>query len=704
MDMSVDMSVDMDKIFGQYRDRKIALYGLGTETERALHGLGGRYEIAGLMDSFRTDGESFGRPVISFERAVGMGVALIIVVARPGSCRAIAKTIGERCRREGIALMDIRGRDLLEAGKVSYQFSNVDGVTRAALEDQIRKADIVSFDLFDTLVMRRTLSSDDVAELVDCRLREKGILIEDFSKRRLESEKELSRDTAPTLTEIYQHMLEGLDNSNAEALTAGQLAETEWTVDFGLLVPRKDVCDIFRRSLDSGKKVYVVSDTYYSRSQLAQILEKCGIVEYTDILSSSGCRLGKSQGLYQRLKGEGNPERYLHIGDDAVADVEKARGCGFDTCRLFSGLDLLEEAGYLGLSECVRSLSDRLRAGMFVSVIFNSPFQFEDADRSICIHNAYEIGYLICAPVVSDFVLWFRRHVKEKQFQNIWFSARDGYLIQKMYEYLAQMSDDKEETLYFLTSRTAAIRAGMRDENDIRYVDEMKFSGTLEENLKERFGIDTAGTEYGNAGSSENSLLKYRDIILERARVSYGNYQKYIRKLRIADGDTAFFDFVAKGTVQMYVQRLTGSHLKGFYFLQLEKEYMIEKELDIQAFYGKEETDACAVYDNYYILETVLTAPHPSVKEFDGEGDPVYAEETRSERDLLCFKRAQEGIFDSFQTYISLCPEPERRENKRLDEIFLELIHKIKISDSDFLNLVVEDSFFNRMTKIADVI
>lgn len=696
--------MNMDKIFDQYKNRKIALYGLGTETKRALLCLGESYEIVGLMDSFRTNGKIFGKRIISLDYAVNVGVGLIIVVARPGSCRVIAKKIGDRCRKEGIVLMDVRGKNLLETMKVSYQFSNIDGMTRIELEEKIRNADIISFDLFDTLVMRRTLSSDDVVELVDCRLRENGIFIEDFCKKRQESEKELSRDTAPTLTEIYQNVLERLNSNSAKALTAEKLADLEWSVDYELLVPRKEVCDIFRETFDSGKKLYIVSDTYYSRNQLAWILKKCDITKYTDILSSSDYQLSKAQGLYQCLKSQGNSKRYLHIGDDIVVDIEKACDCGFNTYRVYSGLDLLEAVGNLGLTEYVKSLSDRLRAGMFVSIIFNSPFQFENNDKSILIHDAYEIGYLICAPMISDFVLWFRQHMKEKQFQNIWFSARDGYLIKKMYEYLIQMSNENDETLYFLTSRTAAIRAGVRDEKDIQYVDEMKFSGTLEENLRERFGVDIDKWDYGNVLLNENNLMKYRDIILNKTLKSYGNYQKYVSKLRIKDGDIAFFDFVAKGTVQMYVQKLTCNHLKGFYFLQLEKEYMKEKELDILSFYGEEQTDSCAIYDNYYILETMLTAPHPSIKEFDDTGNPVFADETRSKKDILCFEKAQEGIFDYFRTYIRLCPEAERTENKKLDEVFLELIHKIKITDSDFLNLVVEDSFFNRMTKIADVI
>jgi len=45
-------------------------------------------------------------------------------------------------------------------------------------------------DLFDTLVMRRTLFPSDVFDLVDFRLKQRGILIHDFPSKRLEAEKD----------------------------------------------------------------------------------------------------------------------------------------------------------------------------------------------------------------------------------------------------------------------------------------------------------------------------------------------------------------------------------------------------------------------------------------------------------------------------------------------------------------------------------
>jgi hypothetical protein len=70
------------------------------------------------------------------------------------------------------------------------------GKTRQELYDRIDRADVVSFDLFDTLVMRRVRSYTDLFELMDLRLRERGICIPDFARFRLFAEKELSRDNA----------------------------------------------------------------------------------------------------------------------------------------------------------------------------------------------------------------------------------------------------------------------------------------------------------------------------------------------------------------------------------------------------------------------------------------------------------------------------------------------------------------------------
>ena len=390
-------------------------------------------------------------------------------------------------------------------------------------------------------------------------------------------------------------------------------------------------------------------------------------------------------------------KRSIHIGDDVVADVESAEKNGMAAFRIYSGLELLEAVGYLGLWEHIEGLANRIKIGMFVSKLFNSPFQFETEERKISVKSAYEIGYLFFAPIIGDFVIWFQEQVKCNNLQNVWFGARDGYLIKKLYDELKRDTS----SVYFLTSRIAAIRAGIENEDDIKYVQEMKFSGTLQEELEERFGIVVNNKEDNEDCKTE--LLDYSQEILEKASVNRKNYTSYIEQLKMKDGDIAFFDFVAKGTSQMFMERLVKSHLKGLYFLRLEEEQMRDKELDIESFYKSEEKEDSAIFENYYILETVLTAPMPSVKEFDKDGAPVFANETRKAEDIQCFQAVQNGIYDYFKTYLGICRSGVEVD-KKLDERFLAFIHGVTIPNKDFLNLTVEDPFFNRMTDITDLV
>ena len=51
--------------------------------------------------------------------------------------------------------------------------------------------------------------------------------------------------------------------------------------------------------------------------------------------------------------------------------------------------------------------------------------------------------------------------------------------------------------------------------------------------------------------------------------------------------------------VKYHLQRLFSQHMKGFYFLQLEPEFMADKGLDIVPFYSDEEKNSSEIFDNY---------------------------------------------------------------------------------------------------------
>ena len=678
-------------------NKKLLIYGLSTETERVLNEWNGKYNVIGLLDGFKTSGQQFGYPILDINDVVKLENIIIIVVARPGSCKAIAKRIGDLCRENNVELFDIRGKDLLADTRVVYDFTAAQGYTRQDLLSAIENAKVVSFDLFDTLAIRNISSFEGVLKLVDARFREKGINIPNFVNKRLKTEKELSFDNAPKLGEIYSEVMKDVGEFG---FSADELAGIEFEVDKNLIEERRDVVDLLNELVKKNKLIYITSDSYYTKEQISQILERIGVASVTDVLISCEYGTSKTGNLFEELKAVSGEADILHVGDDIVADIESAKRHGINTFQIYSAAELLELVGGLKLSETENSLSDQIKVGMFVANLFNSPFQFEDDEKRIHAEDAKDVGYLFCAPMIMDFTKWFEEESKDAGNTNRWLCARDGYLLKRLYEIM--FPSQKAE--YFYTSRISAIRAGVESIDDIEYVDGMKFSGECKENLKIRFGISAEVLDTADIDNGQEGLLKYSKAILDNSKRKKENNLKYIEKLDVQYGSISFFDFVAKGTSQMYIQRLTQNPIKGLYFLQLEPEFMKDKNLDIKPFYTEMERDSSAIFDNYYILETLLTSPEASVDEFDGEGNPVFAKETRTDKDIACFMRAQDGIIEYVKKYISICPVSESSINKKLDEIFLTLVHNVEIRDKDFLSLTVEDPFFNRMTDITDVL
>ena len=660
----------------------IAIYGLSTETERFLPELQKEYDIFGLLDGFRTDGEMYGLPIRDLSEVIAAGIKKIIVIARPGSCKAIAKRVGNVCKKNGIELFDIRGNDLLEEKKVSFSLENIKGKKREELFSEIEESDVISFDLFDTLVMRRVPEYTDLFEILASKLDKKGIIIPDFPAIRLAVEKELSKNAAPRLEEIYDEVI---IRSGVKGIIAKELDELEWKTDFSLLTPRESICSIFRAAVEDGKRVIVITDSYYTKDRIKKILERFDLSGYESIFVSCEFGSSKTQDLFYLAKNELNVSEedcILHIGDDEYADIESADKAGLKSFKLLSGAEYFEALGGLGTGGSVRTISDKIKIGLLISKIFNDPFDFQSPGHRIELHSSFDIGYIFVAPILTDYVLWLHEKMDEDAIKTVLFCARDGYLLKELFDLVSE--DTRSH--YFLSSRVAAIRAGTDNENDIEYVESMKFFGTEEEKLDVRFGVSN------------------REEIIAHTKVCRRNYKQYIDSLGLEKEETAFFDFVAKGTVQLFLSKLVEPQLKGYYFIQNEPEFMKDKDLLIEPFYTEEEKNKSTIFDHYYVLETILTSPDPQVAEFDESGAPIFFEETRSKKDIACILRAQEGIKAYFKDYISVVPPKQRVIDKELDEMILSMVSKISITDPDFMDLKVEDPFFGRMTDIKDLL
>jgi len=669
---------------------RIAIYGLGQETKKNIEQLSKKYEIVGLLDSFLEIGNMYGFSIISIDEAFFRGVQRIIVIARPGSCKAIARKIGAKCIKAGISLMDIDGNDLLLKKNVRFDFENVKGYKKSDLLELINKAEVVSFDLFDTLVIRKIIHYEDMLELVAHRVAENGFVVENCAEKRLRSEIELSRSTTPSLYEIYEYMCRGMTTAQIE-----KLVSIEHKCDMDLLSSRIDMVEILEFCIQCGKKVYISTDTYYREKQIKDILRKCNIHDSVEIIASCEIRTAKTEGLFGVLKNKNKGAHILHIGDDYRTDIEGALKYGIDTFHIYSGTSLYEMIGEMGMPNSISSVSDKIKVGMIISKMFNSPFMFEEKE-AFSINELKTIGYVFFAPMILDFAYWIGIVAKRNHNSNILFSSRDGYVIRKIYELIF---GDKD-SYYFLTSRIAALRACMETRADIEYVESTKFSGSEIEKLKIRYGL-TEEECLDCCNGNCKDVMQYRKLIFQKAMKKRENYLKYIdANINFDKEEVLFVDLSARGTIQMFCERILERKMKGLYFLQLEPEFAQKYSLDINPFYLDEGKEGKAIFDDFYIIEPIISSPKPSLDEFDINGTPIYSKEERSQAEINTMLEIQEGMLEYIREYVVICPLDLFHINKQLDCDIFELIHNISIVCKDFYGIRNIDPFVNRITDL----
>jgi len=686
--------VFMDNFSG-FINRKMVLYGLSVNTRSILETFPA-YSIVGLLDGFQESGMVYGKPVLSLAQVAEQQVACIVIVARANSTKIIARRIGRFCQEHQIALYDVQGRDLLQNKDEPIVDHPYFAMSAERIQQEILAHEVISFDVFDTLVMRRVLYFEDVFSLVE---RRSGVV--GFRKYRIQAEREVNRlGRAPKIEAIYQRLqsLMVLDDARAAALQGMELA-----VERDVLVVRTDMVQLLNFALAEGRRVYLISDMYWSRDVLKKLLADLGIAGYQELFVSSEYGCFKSQGLYKIFKQQVAGMSYLHIGDHSDADVMYARMYGLDTCQIYNALDMLEVSSMRHVEDLPANLAERTMLGMLLTNVFNSPFALHALKGRPKVGNGYAFGYCFSAPLLTAFMFWMLAACAGKYDRILW-SARDGYILNKMYALLRQRFPQEQlpAATYFYTSRMAAIPAALKTLDDIRYAAGIGFAGTPEDLLRQRFFLreDELLPRKASEPVAEY-VLRHAEIILQRGAELRSNYFRYIASLGIASQERlAFFDFVSSGTCQMCLQDILEQPMQGFYFIFFTEDYVKKQRLSAEAFMESGFLYALRSYlsTNYLPMESSIVSCQPTLQGFSAEGKPVYTAETRKAFELEYVQQVQQGVLDYFSKFLDLLgPEPMPVSAEFADRMYGLLQNRYcQVENCVFSKEVTRDEFCNR--------
>lgn len=677
------------------RGKRIALYGLSEVTGEIVSAFP-KGAFLGLLDGFQTTGEMYGLPILSLEEAQSSDVEHIVIVARAQSVRIIANRIRGFCRAYGIGLWDSEGDDLLVEAKQMEMDHPYFALSPEAVKEAIRTHEVISFDVFDTLLMRRTLYPTDVFHLLEKRLDMPG-----FARARMGVEHALYREKPqPTLMEIYAGVKDELSLS---AETVEQLHAAELALERQVLLPREDVVGLFRYALELGKRVCIISDMYLSKGELEDLLHHHGIHGYHGLYVSSDRGTGKCADLFSLFQAEVGAASYLHIGDNIEADVESARAHGMDAIELKSALSLAEISAWNAIESQCDCLEERLLYGQVLAQVFNSPFALHGSKGRPTVDTAYSLGYVLLAPIAIALFTWVVRQAMGKADTILW-SARDGYLFFRLFSLLERLfpSEAFPVSHYFYTSRMAAASAAVFDEDDVEKVAAIPFSGSPRELMEKRFFLDAEDVEEIQDGEMLPAyVMRHARVILERASELRENYLRYTEALGLPQsGHIAFFDLVSSGSCQLAVEKVLGRKIDGLYLVRITGESAEKDALGIASY-----AESAPLYQlqtrvgkSYMLLENLIMSQEASVAHFDAEGAPVFVEENRSDGQLTYTDEAQRGVLEFVEAYLSILGSWRGEIRPELADAMYGLVRQTytKLENCVFAEEAVRDDFMNR--------
>ncbi len=229
----------------------------------------------------------------------------------------------------------------------------------------IDDAELVSFDIFDTLLIRTTIFPDEVFRLVEARAQKTGIAAEGFARARLQAQTLMSN---PRLVDIYTAVKELM---GIEADICKRLMQLELEVENNVVCAREAVREAFYYARAHHKRVFLLSDMYLPKDTLKQMLADNGITGYEQLVVSCEERLLKSEGLFELLVATGvSPKRIVHIGNSIEDDIYPAQERGFKTVLVPSPCDLARACGI-----DVNNLRSNAQAATSVVLEFANPFE-----------------------------------------------------------------------------------------------------------------------------------------------------------------------------------------------------------------------------------------------------------------------------------------------------------------------------------------
>ena len=641
-----------------------------------------------------------------------------------------------------------RDIELLKAIKFSESnFYTITPTHCTELSQQIKKHDIISFDIFDTLLVRPFIHPTDlftyIADKVKLLLKDPSI---DFKKIRVESEREAMQkaksrfEGETTIDEIYSILGEKLGIATD---TAERIKQIEVNTEYSLLYRRETGYNAFLEAKNYGKRIIITSDMYLPASFLTEVLSKNGYVGYENIFVSSTYKMKKSTGkLYKFIINKLNvaPQKILHIGDNLEADIIRAKEVGLHAFHLPKAFQQFKEnkngmyAQVWARDESRHSESWKLMLGIIGNRLHDNPY-LPHRRGTIFDGVAERLGYAGFGPLLLGFSKWLCEQSCKRKVDRLYFLSRDGKIMKEAYDKVSQLYPNSPASFYLYCSRRAVNLAKVKSIQDIIDLLQVEFAHrvSLSHLLHYRFGINPTDIPESIL-SKHNYTLDTRltaehlpalkklftdisSLILSVADKERKEYLEYLNSIGIYDsGNVAIVDIGYAGTMQESLYNLNEKNKKisGYYLITFRKalERLSANDLDSYGFLGNfiDRHDTFNPFCKHVPLyETLFSSLDTSfihiVRNFNGVPQKIFmppsAKETRRQEVVQdIHKGGLDFIDDTIRIFSKHLPTLDIEQNKSCRSLvyYFDYPHP---RDAEIMNgIVFEDAYGGITEKI----
>jgi len=523
-----------------------------------------------------------------------------------------------------------------------------------ALERASDGTKVLSLDCFDTLLWRDCHAPSDLFTALPQLSVGQRMAGEQYARK---AEATLRMRTEVAIEAIYEQALPNASGmERTEAVAAEIDAEAVSCFAFAPTV------ELMRKAKESGLKVIIVSDTYFSVRQLRALIERAAGEDVAELIDrffvSSEVGISKSQGLLQKaLKAiRVQPQQVLHIGDNRKADFEASRALGVPALHLVQFSEAASQR--LRHERACHQLIGDAREDVRALMPHRAVLACEEPKAT---GQTTALGMTVLGPVFHALDQWLRREAealeKERGGTVHWlFMLRDGYLPHIIHEAIGTArSAARVEVSRFvsiaasLTTREAYTRyfsteLGRKPSTLAR---QMLFT---EEEINRIVGEDKTEEQMVEGSHKLAAELKKgqrQKIIRKRARERAERLIAHVRaQVNPEPGDTLMLvDLGYNGSAQTQIDRLLSEafdcHVAGRYLIlrELAATGLDKKGLIDERHYDLELIEALC--GNVAVIEQLATCELGSVIDFTPEGEPI--------REEAGIKGAQSDVRDRVQ-------------------------------------------------------